>query len=471
MIFTSLEFILFFSILLIVLKLIEKSSEAIKKLILLLSSYFFYGYWDWRFLILILLMTALNFVAGNKIAKSVGRQKKQWLIISLVTCIGILGFFKYFNFFVGSLKVILPTALLPDKNLNIILPLGISFFTFQAMSYAIDIYRGHIKPSTLLDFSIYIVFFPKLFSGPIARASHFLPQLKNRILLTRVNFKSGLGLFIIGFFKKSLLADSLSIFSDEVFNNVNMYDYKSLVAASIAYAFCIYLDFSGYSDMAIGIGRILGIELPANFNHPYKSFNVTEFWKRWHISLSSWFRDYLYIPLGGNRCSNIRTCFNLWVTMAICGLWHGASWNFVLWGVLHGFGLILNRLTKQITSYKALFKDEKQVLSRIVFIPVTFVFVCIGWVLFRANDLDTAMLFYSKIFKFEPGIFWIHISFYSIIPLMLLWQLIPDEVTERLKEKLTSFDTCLSWTSIVAMIMCILLFSPVSISPFIYFQF
>lgn len=472
MIFASFDFIFFIIFFILILKLIQNKSENFKKSYILISSYFFYGYWDWRFLGLIWFVTFINYYASALINKEETQHKDFWLLISLISCLCLLGFFKYYNFFIDSIKVFLPLTHDPLQNLNIILPLGISFFTFQAMGYTIDVHRKKIKPAGKLDFFLFVAFFPQLLSGPINRADLFFPQLKNKIILNKKNFNDGLSLFIVGFFKKSLLADSLSIFVNEVFGHISIFNWSTVLAAVIAYTLQIYFDFSGYSDMAIGIGKIIGFKLPDNFNKPYKSINIAEFWRRWHISLSTWFRDYLYIALGGNRKGAFRSYFNLLVTMVLCGMWHGASWNFIFWGFYHGLLLIVHRL---FTAYKNLihFSFYKNQLIKNLFnffsISLTFILVAIGWVPFRANNFEDTYQVFNKIILLGQGIFWIHISFYIILPCCIIYYFIKD--TDKLKDKLIGFDNVTQLTVTMAILMLVLLFSPIGNSPFIYFQF
>ena len=479
MIFSSLDFLIFFVIVLALLKLMENKSESSKKILLLVASYYFYGYWDWRFLSLILINTFASYYTGKMIAahKDSPAKQKLYLTISVVTSLAILAVFKYYDFFIDSLNTVLSLEANPLSSLNIILPLGISFYTFQTLSYTIDIYRKKIGPSGLLDFSLFVVFFPQLVAGPIVRAIEFLPQLTKKIQLTFDNFKTGLALFIVGFAKKSLLADSLSIFVDSVYKAPELFDAMTLLCATLAYSLQIYFDFSGYSDMAIGIGLIIGFQFPKNFNYPYKSRNITEFWRRWHLTLSSWLRDYLYISLGGNRGSRIRTYFNLMATMTLGGLWHGASLNFVVWGVLHGAALAVHKVFMARTGHDIHLYQEQafigtsvgQFFSQLTAIIVTYAFVCLTWVLFRADSFADSYTVISKILTGADGAHWIHISFYLIVPTFLIWQLIPDN--HKIRTELFSAKRYHGFTACSALVLLIVLFAPTGLSPFIYFQF
>jgi len=479
MIFSSIDFVIFFIIILASLKIIENREESSKKLLLLVASYYFYGYWDWRFLSLIFINTFISYVIGRLIDSNGGNKKlqKTYLTISIVSSLGILGAFKYYNFFIDSLNTAFSLEANPLSSMDIILPLGISFYTFQTLSYTIDIYRGKIKPSGLLDFSLFVVFFPQLVAGPIVRAAEFLPQLNNKIKLTFSNFKLGIVYFIIGFTKKSLLADSLSIYVDSVFTKPEMFDSLTLVFATMAYSMQIYFDFSGYSDMAIGIGLILGFNFPKNFNYPYKSRNITEFWRRWHLTLSRWLRDYLYISLGGNRKGNYRTHINIFTTMTLGGLWHGASMNFVIWGVLHGVALSLHKIYLSMIGVdindrpEQAFTDKKLTVlaHQFLSITLTYIFVCVTWILFRANTFDDTYNIFHQILTNGSGIRWIHISFYFIVPLFLIWQLVPHN--ERIRERVFTLENYRGFTALCVLVLLIVLFSPTGLSPFIYFQF
>ena len=398
MIFSSLDFLIFLLIVIGYIKYFENKSETNKKTFLLLASYFFYGYWDWRFLSLILIITFISYYCSNLIYSTKDNKlKKIYLSISIVSSLSILGVFKYYNFFIDSINVIMPLEASPLSTLNIILPLGISFYTFHTISYTIDIYRKEIEPATPLNYALAIVFFPQLVAGPIVRASEFIPQLKNKIIITRENILIGSSIFVIGFAKKSLLADNLAVFVDTVFENPDMFDAATLLAATIAYSLQIYFDFSGYSDMAMGVGKMLGFDFPQNFNYPYKSKNITEFWRRWHMTLSRWLRDYLYISLGGNRVGKIRIYSNLFITMTLGGLWHGASYNFIIWGILHGVALVIHKLfstyfkpARNNPNIQIMFDDKKwhTYFSDGISILFTYLFICVTWILFRAQTFD-----------------------------------------------------------------------------------
>ncbi len=318
----------------------------------LVASYVFYGYWDWRFCSLLLISTVVDFFVGRAIARvRRSARRKRLLWVSCVVNLGILGFFKYFNFFVDSVQeVAAGLGLSVDfLHLNIILPVGISFYTFQTMSYTIDIYRRKLEPThSLVDFALFVAFFPQLVAGPIERARNLLPQIAVMGRPTRTQVADGLVLLTVGYFKKVLIGDACGRIVDHIFGQPDLYRSPELLAGLILFSIQIYADFSGYSDIARGLAKLLGIELMKNFEQPYLSANITEFWRRWHISLSSWLRDYLYISLGGNRRGNARTYLNLMTTMLLGGLWHGAAWTFVVWGGLHGLYLAVHKMLRTL---------------------------------------------------------------------------------------------------------------------------
>lgn len=367
----------------------------------LVGSYVFYGWWDWRFLSLIIFSTFVDYYLGNKIFKINNRnKKKRYLYISLVSNLGLLFFFKYFNFFIESFIQLSEQFGINASihTLNIILPVGISFYTFQTLSYTIDIYNNKIEPeNNILTFATFVAFFPQLVAGPIVRASELLPQFKEKVKINQSIILSGLTLIFIGFFKKVVLADSLAPLVDDGFQNYSNYSSLNLILIVVFYSFQIYCDFSGYSDIAIGVGKLLGYDFPINFNFPYIAKNLSDFWRRWHISLSSWLRDYLYIPLGGNKNGYIKTQINLMLTMLLGGLWHGANWTFVIWGFMHGGYLILQRVLNP------LFIQIKQSLPIWLYlglsIVITYFLVDIAWVFFRSQNVSEAFVIFDRIFQ------------------------------------------------------------------------
>jgi alginate O-acetyltransferase complex protein AlgI len=351
MTFSSITFFVFFAIVMILMVITKiplfSNPRKLRHIILLVASYIFYGWWDWRFCFLMFVLSMVAYISALQIDK--GQNRRVYLTIGVVVPLIILGFFKYFNFFVSTFVNIFNIHNV--SSLNIILPVGISFYTFQSLSYTIDVYRNKINAEK--DFSklaLYISFFPQLVAGPIVRASDFLPQLEENRNISIDNLKTGVQIFVFGLFKKIVIADWLSVFVDDVFRTPNAFHAISLILAVIAYSIQIYFDFSGYSDMAIGCAKCLGYDFIRNFNIPYISRNISEFWRRWHISLSSWLKEYLYIPLGGNRKGIVRTYINNLLTMLLGGLWHGANWTFVAWGGAHGIALCINKIYKWVSS-------------------------------------------------------------------------------------------------------------------------
>ncbi len=468
MLFTQIEFAFF--IITVLLYLFWMKNNTARKGLILVASYYFYAYWDYRFLCLILVSTIVDYSIGLQLTKTLNLTRRRFFLISsLVVNLGILFFFKYFNFFISSFQVILTPLNLNVSTLNIILPVGISFYTFQTLSYTIDVYNKKIEPCTsLLDFAVFVAFFPQLVAGPIVRASHFLPQLRQYVPLTKTNFLEGSRIFVIGMFKKVFVADRLAMFIDPVISNAAAFDGATLWLAMFAYSIQIYCDFSGYSDMAIGISRIMGYDLNINFNFPYIAKSIGDFWRRWHISLSTWIRDYLYIPMGGNRKGQRRTYINTFVAMALCGLWHGAAWTFVFWGIWHGFALIVHRYWQNIKMEKAVLFQGIQ-FPRIANWGLTMTVVLTGWVFFRAQDFSQAMLILQKMFLLGEGVSWMHPFVLFILILTVLVHVIHDlNITKLHMLPVNAWYTpailfCLIWL--------VVLFYPKGFQPFIYFQF
>lgn len=383
MLFNSLSFLYFF---LIVYGLYAVSNHRWQNTILLAGSYVFYGWWDWRFLSLIVFSTFLDYVCGIRIDEHTDPKiRRRYLAISMIGNLGVLGFFKYYNFFTESLQSILHGwgVTLSMPTMHVILPLGISFYTFQTMSYTIDIYYGRLKPTRHFgDFALFVTFFPQLVAGPIERAIHLLPQILQPRQLTIAKFKDGCQLILWGLFMKMFVADNMAAIVDPVFSANGPYDGLTVLLAAYAFAFQIFCDFAGYSNIARGLGLLMGFDIMVNFRLPYFAANPRDFWLRWHISLSGWLRDYLYIPMGGNRKGSWRTYQNLAVTMLLGGLWHGAAWNFVLWGAYHGALLVAHRLLIRLFKGWTVVEHRVFWLARVV---VFFHLVCVGWIVFRSQ--------------------------------------------------------------------------------------
>lgn len=459
MLFNSLEFLLF---LLAVFAAYWLSPSAWKKPLLLAASLWFYAAWDWRFLGLILVSSGTDLVCGRIMHKDAREQvRKCWLLVSLVVNLGILGFFKYFNFFVDSFHGAFPS--IPVPALEIILPVGISFFTFQSLSYTIDIYRREIEPVSALDFFLFVTFFPQLVAGPIVRAVEFLPQLRKPPGLDWSLVGEGSLWFARGFLKKVFLANSLAAFADPVFANPEAHSGLHCLLATYAFAFQIYWDFSGYTDMAKGTALWFGFRFPENFNIPYLSASPREFWRRWHMTLSTWLRDYLYKALGGDRQGRLLTLRNLFLTMALGGLWHGANWTFVIWGCWHGALLALQRVLPGARKDSS-GRDPWRPLK----IAATFHLVCIGWIWFRAENLSAANRFFARFaagdWAWQPSLAFAA----SLLLLCFAWQALSDTVQSRRLEGpwWQGFHTAATAAGCALAIV----YSTES-APFIYFQF
>ncbi len=392
MIFNSLTFLVFVAIFLPVYFGLKGKARLLWALS---GSYLFYGWWDWRFLSLIAISTMVDFYLGSKMHGEENEPKRKRLLwASMLLNLGFLGFFKYFDFFIGSFVDLLQSIGLSPSihTLNIILPVGISFYTFQSMSYTIDIYRKQLKPEPdILKFATFVAFWPQLVAGPIVRASDFLPQFRKDHAFQWERFTSGMAQVLWGFFKKVAVADSLAPIVDQCFDEPSAFASIYLLIGVVFYSFQIYCDFSGYSDIAIGFARMLGFDFPKNFRTPYFSQGFSEFWRRWHISLSSWLRDYLYISLGGNRGGKFNTYRNLMLTMLLGGLWHGANWTFVFWGFLHGLYLVVERfLGKGFGGLMRALKFPK-VIKITLNLMLVYFFTCLAWIYFRSPDFGTAM--------------------------------------------------------------------------------
>jgi alginate O-acetyltransferase complex protein AlgI len=401
MLFNSFEFLIFLPTVFCLYWFVFNKNLKAQNLLLFISSYIFYGWWDYRFLSLIFFSTVVDYFVGLKIHHSKNKKiKKFYLWISILFNIGLLGFFKYFNFFIDSWIDLLSTIGYESQStwtLNVILPVGISFYTFQTMSYSLDIYHGKLKPTKdFISFASFVSFFPQLVAGPIERASNLLPQiLKSRKFKAKENIY-GIKLIIYGLFKKIAVADNCAFFVNDIFNNYESYEGLTLVLGAIYFSFQIYCDFSGYSDIAIGTAKLFGFDLMLNFKFPYFSRDIGEFWRRWHISLSTWFRDYLYIPMGGSRGSRFSSIRNIFIIFIISGFWHGANWTFLFWGFIHAilylplFVFDKNRIYLVDINYKnnvLIFGTE---LFRII---KTFTLVTIAWVFFRSDSLFDAFVF------------------------------------------------------------------------------
>lgn len=467
MLFNSVGFLLFFPIVVVVYFLLP---IRFRWVFLLIASYYFYMNWKPVYALLISFSTITTYLSAFFI-ESKKEYKKIFLVSNLVINLGILFVFKYFNFINESVFFWLSQMNLRWEvpNLNLLLPVGISFYTFQAIGYTIDVYRGELKAEKNLGvYALFVSFFPQLVAGPIERAKNLLPQFYEKHVFTYSNAVQGLRLMLLGYFMKVVVADRLSTYVDAVYNNVPHHNGMSLLIATLFFSIQIYCDFAGYSSIAIGAARIMGFRLMQNFNRPYFSASITEFWRRWHISLSTWFKDYFYIPLGGNRVPKNRNYFNLFLTFLVSGIWHGANWTFVIWGSIHGVYQIVEKLFKV-----GIVSQTNNPFRKFFRILLTYMLVLFSWIFFRANNLDDAGLIINKIFLqidkpfINPVVF-----FYGIIALGVLFLL---EISQELnwgerfffKEKFRIYRSL----SYVILTIIIVFFGVFDSSQFIYFQF
>jgi alginate O-acetyltransferase complex protein AlgI len=390
MLFQTWVFLLFFLIVYLVYLLLKRTRFGL--FWLLISSYFFYGWFNPLYVILILYATVFDFIISAQMEKS--RRRKLWLTVSIVNSLAILSFFKYFDFLTSNLNALFSYINLPYQIISpgFLFPVGLSFYLFQSIGYMIDCYRGDIeREKSFVRYAVFVTFFPRLLMGPIERAGNLLPQLRNLPDITRQDISDGLSLFIVGLFKKVALADYLALYIDKVYSNPEQFQSPALLLATFLFAWQIYFDFSGYTDMARGIARLFGIRLMLNFNNPYLATNLGDFWNRWHISLSSWFKDYLYVPLGGNRKGKFNTYRNIFITMVVSGLWHGAAWTFVIWGAVHAIGRFATRELEQTEFYA----NKVPKIFKQAFV---FTFVGFAWIFFRSPNISDAWLIVSRIF-------------------------------------------------------------------------
>lgn len=470
LLFNSGFFLFFFLFILVFYRFFWHNYRAKVFFLMTMSLYFYYKS-SGVFFVLIIISSIIDFIAGKMIHENESpAQRKLLLVISLVMNLGILAYFKYTNFFLDTVNQIAGAA--HFDMLNIFLPVGVSFFTFQSMSYTIDIYRGQLEPEKkFTDFLFFVSFFPQLVAGPIVRASDFLPQIKNDVFVSREDIGRALFLIIAGLFKKAIIADYISInFIDRVFEWPTRFTGVENLLALYAYAIQLYCDFSGYSDMAIGLALLLGFKLPINFNSPYKAASITEFWQRWHISLSSWLRDYLYIGLGGNRKGGARTYVNLVLTMLLGGLWHGASWRMVIWGFIQGAALAIERKLgiKKWT--------EKSKLNRFIGFLVTFNLFTFTLLFFRAQSHQVALEMVSQMWNyFNPEVFFQFIEGYPLVFILIVIGYLTHFTPAKWEEIAQKFITNLPFIGkailLAFVIWMVAQFKSADIQPFIYFQF
>lgn len=482
MLFNSVDFAVFLPLVFILYWTVFNRSIRIQNGFLLVSSMVFYGWWDWRYLGLVFFNAAIDFIVGRKLQRSsIPANRKALLAISMVANLGMLGFFKYYNFFIGSFNdaFTLLGQPLEMRTLSLVLPVGISFYTFQTMSYTIDIYRKQLNATNdPISFAAYVLFFPQLVAGPIERATRFLPQFFTPRRFNIDKARDGVRQILWGLFKKVVIADNCAEYVNIVFADPSNMTGATLALGTLFFAFQIYGDFSGYSDIAIGAGRLLGFDLMRNFNYPYFARDIAEFWKRWHISLSTWFRDYLYIPLGGSRGTKAMFVRNSMIVFAVSGFWHGASWNFIIWGVLNGLYFVpLALLGDRKKNSKAIAPGRwLPSLHEFRGMLTTFLITCIAWVAFRAVDLTDTLTVYRKFLSssmlelpqlFNPKL--VATCLLSVgIMFLLEWMNRDRQYGLQFAGQLSKPMRFAVYYGVIALIV---VFAPMSEGEFIYFQF
>jgi len=477
LIFSSGLFLFLFAGFMLVYSAFRRAPAARICYVILFSLYFYYKSSGIYFLLLVVAATS-DFLIGRALYRTEGRAARRWWVaLSVAVNLGMLGYFKYTNFLIDIANQLFGEGFLQFRN--IFLPVGISFFVFQSMSYTIDIYRRQLRPlESWGDYLFYLSFFPQLVAGPIVRARDFIPQIRqNPVVVTRTMFGTGVFLILTGLFKKAVISDYISLnFVDRIFDEPLLYSGFECLAGIYGYALQIYCDFSGYSDMAIGIALLLGFRFPKNFDAPYKSATITEFWRRWHISLSTWLRDYLYISLGGNRRGRLRTYGNLLATMLLGGLWHGAAVRFILWGGLHGAALALHKLWMAVVPGAKPAGAQMHWWSRTAGILLTFHLVCFGWLMFRAESMQTVELMLHQIFhNFHaaaiPQVVSGYAGAFALIAAGYLLHLMPSTVDRAAERIVANAPLVLQILMAAAMIWCVMQIKSSDIQPFIYFQF
>ncbi|NHM06946.1 MBOAT family protein [Flavobacterium sp. CYK-4] len=482
MLFNSIHFAFFLPVVFLLYWFIAKGSVKSQNILLLLASYFFYACWDWRFLFLLIFSTSLDYYTGIKIFDATNsKQRKWWLWISVGANLGFLGVFKYYNFFAESFaQALLMVGLKANLgSLNIILPVGISFYTFHGLSYVIDLYKNKIKPERdVITYSVFVSFFPLLVAGPIERATHLLPQLIKKRAFHYAKAVDGLKQILWGLFKKMVIADNCATYANTIFGNPSEHSGSTLLLGAVFFAFQIYGDFSGYSDIALGAARLFGIDLLRNFAYPYFSRDIAEFWRRWHISLSSWFKDYLYIPLGGSHGSKWMAVRNTFIIFLFSGFWHGANWTFILWGAVHALyfmPLLLsgkNRTNIEIVASNSLLPNLKEMGQMVV----TFILVSLAWIIFRSESITQTWVYFSRMcaadlfsIPYFLGIKQAAITIVFIV-FMLLIEWIGRQQQYGIQSIATQWSKPFRWAFYYLITMLIFLFGAVN-ETFIYFQF
>lgn len=478
MLFNSIDFAVFLPIVFILYWFVTNKNLKLQNLLIVVASYVFYGWWDWRFLSLIIFSTILDFTVGLKLKNEENQIKRKILLwISILVNLGFLGIFKYYNFFLDSLYDVIPglKVVLGFNSLDIILPVGISFYTFQTMSYTVDVYKKKLPPTKdIVAFAAFVSFFPQLVAGPIERATNLLPQFYSKRIFDYSKAVDGMRQILWGFFKKIVIADNCAEFANQIFNNSADMSGSTLVLGAIFFTFQIYGDFSGYSDIAIGTSHLFGFNLMQNFAFPYFSRDIAEFWRRWHISLSTWFRDYLYIPLGGSRGGTIMKVRNTFIIFIVSGFWHGANWTFIVWGALNAIYFLPLLLTKNNRNNIEIVAQGKYLPSakELLLMLITFGLTVFAWIFFRAENIGHAISYISGIFSFSlfsiPQVFPKTIILIVFIFLLIEWK---GREGKYALSQINIFERRIfRWAFYLAICVFIFLFKNRQ-QEFIYFQF
>lgn len=479
MLFNSIDFAIFLPIVFILYWFVTNKNLRLQNALLLVSSYFFYACWDWRFLFLLMFSTVLDYSTGLKMQDAPTQQKKRfWFWLSVGINLGFLGIFKYYNFFIESFAEAL--ALLGVEvhpwTLQVILPVGISFYTFHGLSYVIDIYKGRIKAErNFVEYAVFVSFFPLLVAGPIERATHLLPQIKKERVFNYLKAIDGLRQILWGLFKKIVIADNCGDFANQIFNNSADQSGSTLALGALFFTFQIYGDFSGYSDIALGTARLFGIELLRNFAFPYFSRDIAEFWRRWHISLSSWFRDYLYIPLGGSKGGNWMRIRNTFIIFIVSGFWHGANWTFIVWGALNALFIMpsiimkTNRNNMETVAQGRLLPTPKEIFQMMT----TFALAVFAWIFFRAENMTHAVSYISDMFSMSlfsaPAVKPYYL--FALMGIFMVVEWLGREQQYALAKLGHHWKAPLRWAMYYVIIVAIFYFSTGKEHQFIYFQF
>jgi D-alanyl-lipoteichoic acid acyltransferase DltB (MBOAT superfamily) len=474
MLFPTTEFAIFFAIVFVAHWLLQPFPKR-WKLFMVGASYVFYGWWDWRFVLLLAGVTVAAQAGAQALAHTTPARHRRWVLAgTLAVILGLLGWFKYYGFLALNLSNALHAVGIhsPLPLLQVALPVGISFFTFMAISYVVDVYRGDLQPATWLDFAVYLSFFPHLVAGPIVRGGELLPQIRTRRDPRRVDYSRAAYLVMGGLFKKVVISSFLaSAIVDPVFGTPGQHSGLEILVAIYAYAIQIYADFSGYTDIAIGVALLLGFKFPENFDAPYSARSIQDFWRRWHMTLSRWLRDYLYIPLGGSRGPRWKTYRNVMITMLLGGLWHGAAWTFVFWGGLHGAGLAVGRWKRERRLARGLPAMAEEPLAQVWQRVATFHLVCLGWLFFRADSIATAFGMLGRLFTaFGPAPAVTPVVL-LVIAGMLLVQFVPRELPARLQDGFSHLRPAAQGAILGGALFAITTLGPQGVAPFIYFRF